>query len=417
MTEAAPSVGAIVTVVRMGYDLFTLHDAPFARLSVPLRETGRTPSFDTGRASSSDAGAVLFLPGLDVRFDDSRRALESPRGFPERTCSSSQGVLTCTHDDEEIRTGRLGARSFFAGDFGQTEAAFQTSQLLRAFALFLPLEPTDPAQRQPGELSIPFLLDDPSTPAEERAQAMPAFTFLVEAGSGVDLSNLPDEDPETTGLPFVSVDALVPGIPGSIAVAQGLAFDQGGGQWTIRAAMPGAITPGGSIGSSGGVDTDPFVRVEVIDVQDDAAGVRPRLSSIQAAGPSPVFRALAVPTQLAPAQDAASGGEEFTLLLTHAIADDRTEPGLYRVDLLDSAGRGWSLFRVDPAGAAPVELRVVNVADAGVAGLAGLANGTLESKASAYAWQSLGTTGFLLSDLEREFELFSRAAPLTFTKP
>ena len=414
VTEGDPSIGAIITVVRAGYDLFTLHDTPFTRLSVPLRESNRTPSHDTGLARSSDTVAVLTLPGLGQRFDDSRRALELPRGFPERTCGSSGGILTCTHDSEDIRPGRLCARSFFAGVFGQTE--FQSSQILRAFALALPLEPTDPGESQPGELSIPFLLDDPSTPEEERVEEVPAFIFQVDAGSGVDLGNL-DGDPDTIGGPRVSVDALVPGLPGSIAVSLGLAFDLGGGQWNVRAVLPGAITLEGSLGSAGRIDTNPFVRVEALDVHGNAAGARPRLSNIpKLPDPPGVFRALAVPTQLAPAEDGTSGGEAFTVLLTHAI--DRAVPGLYRVDLLDSAGRVWSLFRVDPpSGAAPVELRVVDVADAGVAGVTGLASGSLESRTSAYAWTSMGTSGFLLSDLEREFELFSRAAPLTFTKP
>lgn len=418
-TEGAPSVGAIVTVVLATYDLFTLHGIPSTRVSVPLRKTGLVPASATGQARSSDPAAVAFLPGLDQRFDDSRRAVELPRGFSELNCNQSAGVLTCIHAAVPIRDGQLGARSFFAGDFSQDdETGFQSSQLLRAFALLVPLAPASAGAFQAGTLEIPFLLDDPRMP-EEAAKATPAFTFEVSPASGVDLALL-DDDTATTGAPFVSVETLVPGLAGSIAVGQGLAYRVPGLDcWTIRAALPGAITAAGSLGSDGRVDTDPFVRVEVLDQQGNAAGVRPRLSDIPVVPgqPLPVFRALAAPTQLSPADGTPSGGESFTLHLNHAIGDDRSEPGLYRVELRDSTGRGWLLWRFDPPGTADVELRVVDVGDAGVMGVVGLMDGALRSSASAFAWSSLTGTDFLWSDVEREFQLFSRAAELTFQKP
>ncbi len=413
-TEGAPSVGAIVTVVLATYDLFTLHGVPSTHISVPLRKVGRAPGTVAAQATSTDPGVLALLDGLDLRFDDSRRPVEEPRGFSAQAClPPSGGVLVCPHLDVTIRDATLGAHSFFAGDFSQTEAAFQSSQLLRAFALLDPLAPVAPGGSQSGTLEVPFLLDDPATAPEEAAQAVPAFTFQVDPAGGVDLGTL------KVGAPFTSVDTLVPGLPGSIAVGLGLAFDQvGGDRWTIRAAFPGAVTAAGSLGSDGRVDTDPFVRVEVSDTDGitdgNTAGVRPRLSDIPATGPPAVFRALAVPAQLSPAAGAQSGGQSFTLLLTHAIADDRPEPGLYRVELVDTAGRGWVLWRFDQAGTADVEIRVVDVGDAGGVGLL---DGDLDSTASAFAWSSLAGTDFLWSDVEREFELFSRAATLTFQKP
>lgn len=408
VTEGAPSVGAIVTVERAGYDLLTLHGVPSTRLSLPLCESNLAPARTGGFMRTSDPGAVAFLQGLDQRFDDSRRAPELPRGFAGFGCDEEQGVLTCSHGPEEIRDERLGAHAFFAGDFSQTEAAFQSTLLLRAFALELPFEPVEAGALGNAAVEVEFLLDDPAAPPEEAVQAVPAFTFEVQAGSGVDLGMLQG------GAPSVSVETLVPGLAGSIAVALGLAFDQGGDLWTVRAVQPGAITPAGSLGSDGRVDTDPFVRVEVLDVNENAAGVRPRLSAIQAGGPMPVFRALAAPIQLAPAEGAQSGGQAFTLRLTHAIGDDRSEAGLYRVELLDESGRGWILWRFDAAGAADVEIRVVDVA---AEGGVGLDDGELSSTAAAFAWSSLVSTAFLWSDVEREFELFSRAAPRMFFKP
>lgn len=407
-SAGAPSVGAIVTVELASYDLFTLHGAPSTRLSIPLRRTNQARARASGVVHTTDPAAVALLPSLDRRYDDSRRPSEFPRGFVGAACGGTS-ELTCDYGPETILDNEPGARSFFAGDFTQTEAAFSVAQLVQAFTLFVPLGPlASNAAPQAAVLAVESLLIDASTPPEEAAQPVPAFTFEVAAGSGVDLLRL------AVGAPFAVVDTLIPGLPGAIGVAQGLAYDQGGDRWTIRAGFPGAITAGGSLGSAGVVETDPFVRVEVVDLDGNAAGVRPRLSTLQAAGPSPVFRALAAPRQLAPAPAASTGGQEFTLLLTHAIGDDRTEPGLYRIDLRDVGGRVWTLWRFDPAGSADVQVRVVDVA---ALGGTGLADGQLQSSVAAFAWSSLAPLDFLWTDVEREFELFSRAAPQTFVKP
>lgn len=416
-TAGAPSAGAIVTVVLANYDLFTLHGAPSARLSIPLSKSRVARAAAAGVVRTSDAGVAAFLSGLDRRFDDSRRRVELPRGFVSQACTG-QGTLACPYGPESIKDQRLGARSFFAGRFLQeNSAAFSAVLLLQAFALSVPLAPVLSGAVQTADLEVSAFLSDLSAPSDA-AQILPAFTFQVDAGSGVGLPL--EDDPSTTGVPFATVEVLVPGLPGSIAVAQALSYGPDGGPWTILGAQPGAITPGGSLGSDGIVDTDPFVRVDLADQVGNSAGIRPRLSSILASivpgDPDPVFRALNPPTQLAPAQGTQSGGQAFTLLLTHVIGDERGEngKGLYRVELVDPSGRGWTLWRFDPSGAAAVPIRVVDVADAGAAGLA---DGNLRTFAAAFAWSSLVPTGFLWSDVEREFELFSRAAEFTFTKP
>jgi hypothetical protein len=414
-TEGAPSVGAIVSVVLAGYDLFTLHGVPSTHLSVPLSRSNQALARAIGAVVTNSPSAMAVVGALDRRYDDSRRPMELRRGFVGQSCDDDQlpGNLVCSYGPEAIGELDLGARSFFAGDFDQTEAGFQSSLLLRAFALRVPLPPAPPAALQPADIEVPFLLDDPSTPAEEATQGLPAFTFRVDPVSGVDLLELTD-DPATSGVPFATVETLVPGLPGSIAVAQALTYDQGGNAWTVRAAMPGAITAAGSLGSAGRVDTDPFVRVSVIDEDGNQACARPRLSAIVAGAPAPEFRALSVATQLSPAPTASTGGQAFTLLLTHAIGDDRSEGGLYRVELEDEAGRRWSLWRFDPAGTADVPLRVVDV---GEAGALGLADGIIVSQVSAFAWQGLVATSFLWSDIERRFELFSQSARFSFQKP
>jgi len=412
-TNGAPSVATILTVVASGYDLFTLHGVPGSRLSVPLSPTNRILARASGLVRTEDPGATAFLPGLERRFDDSRRPSELPRGFVGGDCSTAQGITGCSYGPESIVDARLGARSVYAGNFLQAEGAFQAGQLVQAFALLLPLGGVDGPALQPANLDIDSLLTDPAAAPEDQAQLLPEFDFLVGPASGVDLLTL-DDDPATSGVPFATVEVLIPGLPGALAVAPGLTYDQGGDRWKVKSAQPGAVTPAGSLGGAGSVDTDPYVRVEVVDLEGNAAGARPRLSALVAAGPSPEVRALDVPRQTSPAPAASTGAEEFTLLLDHAIGDDRTEGGLYRVELRDEANRAWTLWRFDPPGTAPIEIRVVDVGDAGVTGLR---DGTLVSRTAAWAWNGLLPTDFLWTDIERRFELFSRGAPFSFLKP
>lgn len=409
-TAGLPSIGAILTVARPGYDLFTLHGVPSVRVSVPLRRSNLARARASGSVRTTDSVAVLLLRTLDQRFDDSRRVVESPRGFEGFPCTSSPGLLTCPYGPESILPERLGARSFFAGQFDQDELTFSATQLLQAFTLSVPLAAVTPNQLQASDLEVAALLNNGAP--SERVSEGARFTFRVDDGSGLDLM-------APFAGPFVSLETLVPGLAGSIAVSQGVAFDRGfdGSQtrrWEIRTAIPGAITAGGSLGSAGVVSSDPFTRVEIIDPAGNAVGVRPRLSTIPGGGALPEFRALAAPTLLDPGAKASTGGQAFNLLVTHAIGDERSEPGLYRVDLLDDSGRAWTLWRLDPPGTAGVPIRVVDPVEGGATGLQ---DGAVVGTVSAYAWASLAPASFLWTDLEREFALFSRAAPRSFRKP
>ena len=405
------AAAAILTVDKPGYDLWTLHGVTSTRLSIPMQASARTPARASGGVSTRDAAAVALLPGLARRHDDSRRDGRLPRGFPGTGCSTLGGVFTCQHAATDMRDLALGARSFFAGDFTQSELAFSAAQLLQAFALQLPQPGVPPNTDQPALLEVPFLLFDSSVPAEEVAEALPVFGVSVDPAGGVDLARLA-LDLEVEGEARVTVETRVPGLAGSIALGIGLSYDQGGGLWRVRAAQPGAVTAAGPLGADGVVDSDVSVRAELRDVDGNAAGVRPRLSTILAGGSEPVFAAVDVPTVLTPATN--TGGEAFTLALEHVLDDSRSEGGLYRVDLADVAGRRWSLWRVDGPGAADVLLRAVDLADGGGAGLA---DGDLDLEASVWAWQGFDGSAFLWSDVEREFELFAFAGVRTLQKP
>jgi hypothetical protein len=404
-TAGAPSSGAILTLVRNGYDLFTLHGVPTTRVSIPLRPSSQGLARIAGGVRT-EVPSALIIAGLDMRFDDSRRSVDLPRGFLDTGCTTGDG-LSCTHAEATILEDRLGARSFFAGDFSQ--AVFDPAELLQAFVLSVPHAPVAPNGIQFAFLELGGVLADGKT--TEHAQEVPEFLFRLPAASGVQAPF--QDDLDTTGEPFVSVDVLIPGLSGSIAVGTGIALGAPD-LWTIRSAFPGAVTAAGALGRQGVVDTDPFVRVELVDQEGDAAGIRPRLSTIQAGGPQPEFLALAAPTLLAPAAQGTTGGQAFTLRLRHVIGDERSVGGLYRVEMRDSSSRGWSLWRFDASGSADVELRVVDPADGGVVGLA---NGNLTARMSAYAWSGLVATDFFWTDVERRFELFARAQPVSFAKP
>ncbi len=412
-TAGAPSVGAIVTVQRSDFDLFTFHGVPSSRLSVPLRRTGLASARASGEVTSTDAGVVALLDGLDLRIDDSRRSPDLPRGFEGGACGGVD-TISCDYGPEPILPGRLGARTAFAGDLSLSGTSFSAALAVQAFAFSAPLGPSLAGVEEEADLEIPFLLTDARTPSEEAAQELPSATFRVDAMSGVDLGNL-DDDPVTTGLPFITVETLVPGLGGAIAVGPGLGFDLGMNRWLVRSAQPGAVTLQGSLGSQGIVDMDPFVRMELRDQAGASAGTRPRRSTIQAMGPAAEFPALPVASVVAPAAGTNTGGQAFTIALSHAIDDGRGEDGFYRVELADVAGRGWTLWRLDPPGVGNVLVRVPDVADVG--GLVGLADGMLSVRASAFAWAGLDPSLFLWSDVGREPDLFSFAAPIMVDKP
>lgn len=411
LSTDAGAARVIVTVEASGYDLFTLHGVPSTRLSIPLEPAARAPALASGGVTSDDAAAIALLPGLTRRHDDSRRDLRLPRGFAGTSCVTTAGTFNCLHGDTEVRDLTLGARSFYAGDFTQSEGSFSAAQLLQAFALQVPQPGVPSGVSQPALLALERMLIDPELPDEEAAQALPAFFLRVDPAGGVNLANL-DDDPDTEGEPFVTVEARVPGLGGAIAVGPGLAYDQSGGLWRVRAAQPGAVTATGSLGADGAVDPDVHVRAEVVDAAGNASGVRPRLSAIVAGGSEPEFEALDVPRALAPLTNLGSGA--FTIELEQVIGDDRSEGGLYRVELEDITGRGWSLWSIDGSGSANVLLRGVDPADGGGTGLA---DGDILVRGSAFAWEGFDPSAFLWSDLGREFELFSRTSQQTLSKP
>ena len=131
-------------------------------------------------------------------------------------------------------------------------------------------------------------------------------------------------------------------------------------------------------------------------------------------GLTPVLFASIVPELIAPAGP--TGGDSYDLVFTNALLDPPTgQPGLYRVTLTDEEGRRWHLWRldqdVDPAGDV-----LVHVPDVAAGGGTALADGSIAFEVATFAWPDFDPTALLFTDVEREYDVFSFAAPVLFTQ-
>jgi hypothetical protein len=407
----APAVGALVTAELAGYDLATFFGVTSARVSLPLEPTASSAADVTGAATTSDPDTGETLRDLGRRVDDSRRAPELARTFPTDPCTSSMGVETCEFGPEPVAAGPSGVQTFLAGDLLLDELTFLPELLVRAFVLLAPVGPTDGGDTEDTTLVVSFLLDDPAASTGSGASELAPVVLRGDATIGIDLLDL-DDDPATTGEPFVSVEAAVPGLEGPVTVGLGLAFEQFVGIWNVRSAIPGAVDAGGIYGASGAIDPDLFLHCELRDGSGAVAGARPRLSSI--AGLGGVLFASDVPALLAPAPGGATGAEGFSIAFSDVVPDAAGMAGLYRVELADTAGRRWTLWRTDPAGSAST---LVHAPDVVAVGGDGLADGALTCRIHAFAWPELDVASFFWTDAERLCQRVSRSSTSTFQKP
>jgi hypothetical protein len=178
----------------------------------------------------------------------------------------------------------------------------------------------------------------------------------------------------------------------------------------VRSAYPGVVDESGVLGVQGTVDPDLFLRMELRDAAGNRSGQRPRLSTLATLPLS--FSAFAPPVAVisAPAAGSAVGGA-FDVEFENALPDIAGEPGLYVVHLVDSGGRGWDLYRVDPADGVPAE---VHAPDLAADGGTGLVTGDVDAAVELFAWPGFDAGAFLLSDVAREHDVFSAGAPITF---
>ena len=84
--------------------------------------------------------------------------------------------------------------------------------------------------------------------------------------------------------------------------------------------------------------------------------------------------------------------------------------------MVDSAGRGWELWRLDPPDGSPDGARF-EVPDIGTVGLGGnsLSAGAATCRVSYYAWLAFDRNSFLWSDVDRLPEVYGTTPAESFT--
>lgn len=406
--------GTLLSVELSGYDLFTFHGVPATRVSVPLvrQGSGADASVSGTLTTESAIAQLTFLAGLDRKLDDSRRAEETAATYDGGTCSGGPlgGSFACPYGPEPIRIGVLGVQSFLAGSLNQAEGSFSAAILLQAFDLQIPVPVADAGAATLTSIELLGLFGEPGLFAEEdQPFALEDAEFLVDPSGGIDFANL-DDDPDSTGTPRVSVETIVPGIPGTVTVGLGLAFEVVPGVpfWNVKSAVPGAVGIDGFFGLNGLVDTDFRVRMEVRDGDGARAGVRVRRSALAShAAPN-------LPELLSPPSGGNSLSTSYSVVFENTILDGAGEPGLYEVVLTDAVGRRWHLWRGDDVDGGDLSVRVP---DLGGTAAIGLASGATSCTIAAFAWQSLSPSEFLWSDIEREHDLFAATKSVSFTVP
>jgi hypothetical protein len=419
LSAALPAVGTLCSVDAATYGLWTFHGVEAARLSVVLEPTASSASTVLGSVTTTNDFAEGVLDAWPKKLDDARRAAGTTPDFDGEDCASDPFgglALACPFGPEPVEPGRLGALSLLAGNFGLTEATFSASTLIQAFDLLVPRPALAAGSNDTAEIAVPFSLLEPGldpseTPLEVLGPLGEQVTFFGTLAAGLDLGSLAD-DPLTTGTPWVSVEAVTPGVPGSVSVGLGLAFEvaPGAAVWNLRAGYAGAVSPTGFFGLAG-VDSDVFLRVELRDTHGNRSGQRPRQSRLaDLPVPFSVF-APALPLVSAPPAASTVTSEGFAVDFANALPDAAGEPGLYAVRLRDAGGRSWVIYRQDPPDGVPAG---VFAPDLTLAGGSALANGPVTLEVLAWAWPDLDTASLLWSDIAREHDLFAATAAITF---
>lgn len=418
LTIDAPDIGT----GHVQYDLFSYHGVASRRVSIALSRSALNPP--TGLASASGTittnGTIakLTLSLLGRRVSDTRRDPFEPRTLASAACTSlpfGNTPLNCPFGPYDIGADRIGASTMIAGAFSQSISTFNPGTLIQAFELDLPHAPTPDGDDDTLTIEVPKLLIEPGIPAVDLPVQAPNVNLFAFFTQGIDLGNLID-DAAIDGAPLVTVEGLVPGLPSSVVVGLGLAYDQGSLLWSVRSAYVGKASAVGQLVTDGVLDPDLMLRGEIRDVLGNVAGQRRRLSNLGLFQPFPSYLFPASVSHLvAPAFGALTGGRSYTLTIDNSIEDIQAEPGLYRVALRDGTGRRWVHVRMDPPDSVggTLDLRVVDIAAAGGQALAA---GPIEAIVESLGWPSLVASSFFWSDLEREYDIFSRAGGVTFSQ-
>jgi len=407
----------IVSVDAAGYDLFSFHGAPTARLDVPLHVSGFATSPVTAGLIATFEEISLLENGLvdsRVPFPLDPYSLASSCFF-----NPFSGETACTFSPYVASSRELGGLVQLSTLTPGAENVYSAESFLRGFGWFVPRPGLEPGSPEFVELIAASLLSDISTPAEDRAIDAPAQVLDLAGAVGVDLGNL-------TGPPTTTIEGLAPGLPAVPRVGAGLSFDQGGNIWNLRGAYPGAadgILDGGgdqegSLVVSNAIEGDLFFGAEIADTSGNRSGVRSRFSFLTGTLGLP-----AVSTITAPIGN--TGGPSFDIDFDDVVPDALGRPGLYEAQVLDSDGRAWRAWRLDPADADGPTV-TIHLPDIALGGGVPLADGALAASITSYALP--GTPGsldyggfdpleFLWNDVRRQWDRRSVGAPSLLSQP
>jgi len=413
-THAAPAVGTIVTVDASGYGRFTFHGVRSARLSIPLARTPAPVASVVGTASTTSAFGALVLPSSDLAVDDTRRGENTSPSSPAAACVGSpfggQGV-TCPFGPIVIRPARPGARAFLAGDFGLLEGNFSAASLIKAFEFAPARAPVAAGGVQTDDIAVGRLLNEANVPAEELPVAFAPTQLSALFATGVDVADLVD-DPQFGARPRIVFESALPGQLTPLTLGLGIAYPSGATSWTARAAYPGAVAE--YLADL----ADPAATLRLAAELRDGAGALSRISftPAQLAGLGGTLFAPPVPVAIAPAEGATALAPFDVVvpntLLDGVFAGTADGGGLYRAELIDGAGRGWTIVRPDVADGVSAEVRL-HVPDLLAAGGAALPVGALVLRTASLAHAGFDAESFLFSDLERLAGFRTRSAPRT----
>ncbi|MEM9799680.1 MAG: carboxypeptidase-like regulatory domain-containing protein [Planctomycetota bacterium] len=400
-TAQVPGASAgdtLITADANGFDLFTFHGVPRDQIDVLVSPVGGGLLATVEGTISSTFPTANFSGDNTIVADT--RAPRLSLVSQVAPCSADPTTVTyrCDYGPATIVPSQLGASTFFATQDSIAQTSFSPAGYLRGFAQRGPLAPVGP-----GGMALGVDLDagDLLLLAPLANQPLPTPPVVLDIGGLANLGTL-------EGSPFVTIEGVAAGLAGPLVVGRGNPYDLAQSTWTVLGAIAGPAGPAGELVTRGAIDPDLFVRARLVDTDGNQVAARPRASSGSAQ-----IAPIDVPRFLVPGPGGSTGGDAYNIQIEDTLPDSVGGDGLVRVVVTGPDSRRWILWGLDTSDAAgPLLLSVPEIASQGGMPLADGAQ-----TAEVRLWGAPIDRGqFLWSDLEREHEVFGRAAPVTFTQ-
>ncbi len=389
----------ILTVEAAGYDLFSFHDVQTTRLDVPLKAEGLNVAVvqPTALSEGEDLASEFFTTWIA----DSRVLLPGETLHEGNACSYNPltDQTLCTFSPEVIQAGRLGLLTFFATKEPADQLdpnAFSASSFLQAYEASFPRPKTQKGGIDALPLAVGPLLSGASVDPADVPLGVPNHTLEKPTGFAASFPNL-------VGLPQVSVEVLVDGLPGAMTVGIGKSYENVlGDNYDLRAAYSALAKSGGEYATTGLIRDTRYLRSELVDLSGARTGVRRAL-----AGSSGVMTPLPPPAISAPSITVS--GTSYAVVYEDVISGSADGTGLARLTLVDTNGRRWEIWQPDPVGVEPTVTAFLPPID--LLGGVPLADGPVTCSISEWAWSGYDPAEFLFTDPDREHEEFLTTAP------